>query len=310
MRFAKEITLLIGALILWTGALFYHSDIPRAEIIEKYSSENVLSTTVDGNTIYYSDTGEGEVILLLHGTSSFLQTWDSWAAELENEYRVIRPDLLGFGLTGAPHDLDFSLENYLESLNGLMHQLDVSSFHIVGNSFGGYLATQMAINHPEKIRSLCIINGSGFELTEVKSKTSGFSLATTPIVKNIMRYVTPKFVIESSLKSFYGNPNLVTDHIVQRYFDYLLCSDNRKSLVLKSAEPLPPLNQRLHEISCQSLIIWGESDELIPIEKGLAITKSILNSEMKTLTNTGHLPMEERPNESVLMYIEFLNAVE
>lgn len=310
MAIIKEIALLTGALVLWIGALFYHSDIPQSQILEKYGAENLKSAWVDGDTLFYTDQGEGEVILLLHGTSSFLQTWDSWAAELENEYRVIRPDLLGFGLTGAPHDLDFSLESYLESLIGLMNQLEVSSFHVVGNSFGGYLAAQLAIHHPENVRSLCILNGSGYKLSGIKSKASGFSLAKTPVVRNIMRYVTPRFVVRASLKSFYGNPDLVTDSIVQRYFDYLLCSDNRKSLILKSAEPFPALNENLHKISCRSLILWGETDELIPLDKGVALANSIPDAEIQTLPYTGHLPMEETPTQSLSFYIQFLNRID
>jgi len=309
MRVWSEIALHVGALILWTGALFYHSDIPKSEIIEKYGSRDLQSVVVNNDTVYFAARGEGETILLLHGTSSFMQTWDAWARDLEMEYRVVRPDLPGFGLTGAPHNEDFSLENYLNTLFTLMDTLGIESFHVAGNSFGGYLATEMALHYPNRIESLCILNGSGYKLDSLASKKSGFSLASTPIIKDVMRYITPKFVVRQSLKSFYGDPDKVSEAVVQRYFDYLLCRDNRKSLVKKSTQNYPPLNGRLADISCPTLILWGEQDQLIPLAKGRAMATSIPSATLSILSQTGHIPMEEKPNESLVEYQSFLNQI-
>jgi pimeloyl-ACP methyl ester carboxylesterase len=311
MSWVKELIKLFGALVLWTSAFFYHSDLTRSEIIHRHGLADLQTTAINSDTIYFASSGEGkDTILLLHGTSSFMQTWDDWVDGLEEDYHVVRPDLLGFGLTGMPHNMDFSIENYLNSLFGLMDSLKIKSFHVAGNSFGGYLASEMALRHPDRVKSLCILNGSGFQLDSVVSKRSGFSLASMPVVKDLMRYITPKFVVKSSLKSFYGKPTDVTDEIVQRYFDYLLCENNRKSLVLKSAEEFPNLNHRLRHISCKSLLLWGENDPLIPLVNGRKMALSIPDAKLVVFPKTGHLPMEESPVESLGVYREFLRQIQ
>ena len=306
MTLLKEVFLLIGALILWINAFFYHSDIPRHRILKKHRPDNLQTTIVQGDTIYYADSGSGETILLLHGTSSFLQTWDPWTRSLDKEYRIIRPDLPGFGLTGSLRDKDFSLEKYVAVLSGLMESLDIQSYHIAGNSFGAYLATQMALQNPQKVKSLCILSGSGYRMDSVQTKTSGFSLATIPGVRNVMRYITPKFIVGASIKSFYGNPKAVSDSAIQRYFDYLLCSSNREALILKSAQNYPALNDKLRDIRCKTLVIWGEEDTLIPLPKGRALARAIPHARLVTLPGIGHLPMEESPTASLNAYTDFL----
>jgi len=109
-------------------------------LLEKYTNSHSKFVSLDGNRVHYRDEGQGEVIVLLHGTASSLHTWDEWVQGLSKEYRVIRMDLPGFGLTGPDQENRYEVDDDVAFLNNFLAKLGLNSVHLAGSSLGGRIA--------------------------------------------------------------------------------------------------------------------------------------------------------------------------
>lgn len=137
------------------------SGIDQETLIKKYTNVYSKFIQIDGNRIHYRDEGQGDVIVLLHGTASSLHTWDEWAQRLSKEFRVIRMDLPGFALTGPDHLSRYEVENDVAFLNKFMARLNLEKVNLVGSSLGGRIAWEYSLLHPNKVKTLTLMNSLG-----------------------------------------------------------------------------------------------------------------------------------------------------
>jgi pimeloyl-ACP methyl ester carboxylesterase len=151
---------LVLASSLW-GA--WAPDVPRAQLEAKYGADTQLRVQPEVQ-IHYKDTGpkDAPVVLMLHGFGSSLQTWDQWAAKLETQYRVIRLDLPGFGLSGPRADRDYSEEADVVVLRQFLDALRVQQLAVVGHSMGGKMAWTLAAAEPERVTKLVLMAPDGY----------------------------------------------------------------------------------------------------------------------------------------------------
>ena len=132
------------------------------ELKEKYTYETSNFVVIDGLDIHYCDEGEGEIILLVHGTFSSLHSFDDWNDLLVKQFRVIRMDLPGFGLTGPHPDHLYSIDDYSDFLNSFLEKLQIKSCSIAGNSLGGWLSWEFAIKYQNRVDKLVLIDSAGY----------------------------------------------------------------------------------------------------------------------------------------------------
>ena len=118
--------------------------------------------SIDGNRVHYRDEGVGVPVVLIHGTASSLHTWDQWVQHLKPSYRVIRLDLPGFGLTGPDRAHRYEIEDDVALLTAFLARLEVEKVHLAGSSLGGRIAWQLALENPEKVSSLTLVNALGY----------------------------------------------------------------------------------------------------------------------------------------------------
>lgn len=157
----KYITIFIGGLIfimLMGLASLMRPDIPVVRLIERYANESSFFMHIDGMDVHVRDEGSGPAVLLLHGTFSSLHTWDEWTLELSDNFRVIRLDLPGFGLTGPHPSNDYSDNATLLLLDSLRQNLNISTWSIAGNSLGGRLAINYARHFPANTDQIILLN--------------------------------------------------------------------------------------------------------------------------------------------------------
>jgi pimeloyl-ACP methyl ester carboxylesterase len=128
----------------------------------KYTNAESRFLELDGMQVHYRDEGQGYPIVLIHGTGASLHTWDAWTEDLKRHFRVIRMDLPAFGLTGPHPDRDYSLAQYVAFLDALAEKLNLSTFHLVGNSLGGSIAWLYAARHPEAVNKLILLDPGGY----------------------------------------------------------------------------------------------------------------------------------------------------
>ena len=137
MKFLKSKAVIIFSTILlvWvlTNIILYEPDIPVEQLKEKYANANSKFMEIDGMQVHYRIEGEGEPLVLIHGTASMLQTWDDWTNILSPHYKIIRMDIPAFGLTGPRADGNYSETMYVNFIERLTQQIGVDSFYLSGN---------------------------------------------------------------------------------------------------------------------------------------------------------------------------------
>ena len=265
---------------------------------------------VDGMKVHLRDEGprdDPNPIVLLHGTSSSLHTWDGWAQILQAKHRVIRVDLPGFGLTGSTPDGNYQMPVYSHFVVSLMDTLKVQRAVLAGNSLGGYVAWKTAVDYPDRVSQLILVDAAGYATTAT-SVPIGFKLAQIPMLSGLMANILPRPVIESSLRNVYGDPSKITTELIDRYYELALRSGNRKSLAARfSQNKAGEFEAQIPQIQQPTLVIWGGLDRLIPPENAEKFRRDIANSRVVMFDNLGHVGHEEDSAATVAAAQAFLD---
>ncbi|MFT6064158.1 MAG: pimeloyl-ACP methyl ester carboxylesterase [Paraglaciecola sp.] len=299
--------ILIVIMLLIKGAVY--ADISADDLKKEYANEHSKFIEIDEMQVHYRDEGKGVPIVLVHGTASSLHTWDAWTKELTKNYRVIRMDLPAFGITGPNKNADYSIKAYTAFLDQFLTKINVDSFYLVGNSLGGNIAWNYTAEHPKKIEKLILVDASG--LPTNKPQPAIFKMAKTPVLSSLFLYVTPKFFIKKNMKEVYGDKSKLTDSLVTRYHKMALRVGNRQAFIDRAKIDFKlgaKVNvDKLKSIQTPTLLIWGAKDTWIPLDNGKRMDRILPNSKLVVLENSGHVPMEENPTESVEILKDFLN---
>ena len=295
----------IIAFLIIVISVYWKNDIDIKELKNKYAYPSSSFISIDGINVHYRDEGKGEAILLIHGTGASLHTWEKWIDILSPEYRVISFDLPGFGLTGPDPNHNYQISRYTAILDSLMVKLKVDSFHIAGNSLGGLVAWHYTTQFPQKILTLNLIDAAGLPQPGKKPPFI-FQLAKLPVLSTLLQKVTPKSIIEKSMLDVYKNDQLVTEKLIDRYFELSLREGNRTAFVKRMSQ----LNEKLvvsdlKNITVPVLIQWGKDDRWIPLANAFEFQKLIPKADL-IIYDSGHVPMEENPMETVKDYMIFL----
>ena len=293
---------LLGALLL--GKYLVSPDKTAEELYPKYGASPSKFMELDGRKIHYRDEGEGEVIVLIHGTGASLHTWQAWAEKLRENYRVIRLDLPAYGLTGADPQKRYTSKDYVDLIDSFLTQLNVKKFHIGGNSLGGLVAWLYTTYHQEKVEKLLLLDPSGFPFDTTPMV---IKLAKTPVLNIFIRYFTPKAFIEKNLKEVYYDEERISQETVDRYYDLTLFENNRQAFIDRSYIEREDYTNRIKTIKVPTLILWGAEDAWIPVSDAAKFKAALPQAVVKIMPATGHVPMEERPEESLSIALDFLN---
>ena len=314
MQLASRIALGLAGLLVAAAAAFvavnWAPDRPVAALSARWAAPPSTFQDVAGLAVHLRDEGNpGDPlpIVLLHGTSASLHTWDGWVEVLARERRVVRVDLPGFGLTGpAPGD-DYRMARYVEFVAALLDTLGIERCVLAGNSFGGWIAWESALALPSRVAALVLVDAAGYAL-ESQSVPIGFRLARMPLLGGLMQRILPRGVIESSLRNTYGDPSRVAPGLVDRYYELTLRSGNRAALGRRFAAGLhSPHTDRLREIAVPTLILWGGRDRLIPPAYATRFRQDIAGSRLVVFPELGHVPHEEDPGATVAAVVDFLS---
>ena len=304
--------LLALALLAGAGiALTWRSDLPVSRLAQRWAPAPSAFIEVGGLNVHYRDEGPRDdpaPIVLLHGTSSSLHTWDGWAETLRAKRRVVRFDLPGFGLTGPNATGDYSDAAYVGFVLQMLDALKLARVVLGGNSLGGAIAWQTAVAAPERVVQLILVDAGGYAF-EATSVPIGFRIARMPWLRGLMRHVLPRSVVESSVRNVYGDPNRVTPDLVDRYVAMTLRTGNRDALAQRMAQMSWGQNLGgLRTLTQRTLILWGGRDRLIPPAHAQQFARDIPGSTMVVFNELGHVPHEEDPQRTVLAVQRFLGA--
>ena len=290
--------LMLSTLLLLAFGIVWAPDKPVAMLAARWAAPPSRFVALDGMQVHLRDEGprtDSVPIVLVHGTSASLHTFDGWAAAMRGSRRVIRFDLPGFGLTGPSPDQDYSLGAYTRFTRRLLDSLGVSRFAIAGNSLGGEVAWEVAAAAPDRVAALILVDATGYPIVS-QSVPIGFRMARTQGLTWLFTRILPRSVVTSSVRSVYGDPSRVTDTLVTRYYELTLREGNRASLPRRFAQSTNGADSaRIATVRAPTLIMRGGRDGLIPPDHAGRFARDIPGSRIELFPELGHVPHEEDP---------------
>jgi pimeloyl-ACP methyl ester carboxylesterase len=307
MKFLLAVFLTIIVVLIGIGIWFWTPDKSRRELEAKYLNAPGDLLQIAGILLHVRDSRreDSPTLIFLHGFSSSLHTWEPWARALSSDYRVVRFDMPGAGLSGPDPNGDYSDARSMQVLTALMDHYGISKATLIGSSMGGKIAWKFAAAFPDRIDKLVLISPDGFASPgEEYGKRQ-----PVPSMVGLMRYALPKLLLKMNLDPAYADPAKLTDEIVTRYHDLLLGLGNRDAMIarMEQTELVEP-EPLLRSIKAPTLLLWGEKDAMIPLTNADDYVKAVPNSRLVALPRLGHLPQEEAPETSLVPVKAFLAA--
>ena len=300
---------LLGLLLMMTALVLSYArmpDRPVEALVARWAPPPSDFIEVKGQVVHVRDEGPREdtaPIVLLHGTSASLHTWEGWVKELKTRRRVISFDLPGFGLTGpfagqyTPDD--YRGDTYARFVLDLLDVLKLQRVVLGGNSLGGEIAWRVATLAPDRVERLILVDASGPDFTP-ESIPAGFVMARLPVLGWISQHVLPRELVAQGVTNVYGDPSRVTPALVDRYFELTLREGNRRALGQRLSQLQHGQDAaRIGTVRQPTLILWGARDRLIPPAVAQEFERRIAGSQRVVLDGLGHVPHEEDPVRSV-----------
>lgn len=290
--------------------------LPLVDLKSRYGDTKNGSRYVelDGFNVHYRDEGRSDkpVLLLIHGVVASLHTWDDWLPAFCDEYRVIRFDLPGFGLTGPSNDREYSAQRMLKVLGLLMDYLQITKASIAGNSLGGYIAWNFALQHPERVNKLVLIDPAGYQMKKMPWMIASAALPGSTLLMPIWM---PRALIAEGVKQVYGERLRIKPNVIDRYYNLSRRPGNRRSmmdifrlLIRVNRSELHASAQQIAQIKTPTLLLWGELDRWISPEHVPLWRRDLPGIQIKTYPGVGHVPMEEIPQQSAADSLLFLRT--
>jgi pimeloyl-ACP methyl ester carboxylesterase len=293
------------AAVLLAGAWLYAPDKSRSELETRYARAPSRFIEVAGVRLHLRDTGprSAPALILLHGFGDSLFTWQAWADRLEGDYRVVRLDLPGFGLTGRDPTGDYTDARSVVVILALLDTLGIKRASLIGNSMGGRIAWTFSALHPERVDKLVLISPDGF----ASPGTAYGRKASVPPLMRLLPYTLPAPLLKSNLAAAYGDPARLTPQTTRRTRDLLLAPGVRQAVVdrMGQTELVDP-RPLLRRIEAATLLLWGEKDAFIPITNAQDYLAALPHARLVALPGLGHVPQEEAPAEALKPVAAFL----
>ena len=263
------------------------------------------SVNVGGISWPYLEGGkpDGTPLVLIHGFGGDKDNWAFYAPYMKDNYRLIFPDMPGFGENDRRLDADYNIPLQSERLLGFLDSLGIEKCHLGGNSMGGAISLQFALDHPERLASLTLLNNAGVIGTEESELQHLVEQGESPLVPRgpsdidrLMAFIAykPRFIPNQFKKLMFAD---VKPHekLLDKIFGQI-ADDGLNN----------PLNDRLKEIQVPTQIIWGRHDRLLDVTCAIVQHEGIANSELVIFEDVGHVPMIEKPAATAQHHLAFL----
>lgn len=292
-------------------------DIPYAELERKYANaESEYMGVPGGIRAHYRDQGnpDGPVLVMVHGFSASLHTWEPWVERLGNDYRIVTLDLPGHGLTRAPEGYQPSIQGYADFVNTVTERLGLHDFTLIGSSMGGATSWVYALEHQEKLNGLVLVGAAGWPETREESDQGPavFKLLANPVGRAVLGRLDSTEMVRGGLRSaFEPTPDMADDAMVERYVDLARAPGHRDIIfgLMTSYQERPvATEEKLAALSVPTLVMHGDTDNLVPANHGEKFNQAIPGSTLIMYEKTGHVPMEQIADKSAADLRAWLEA--
>ncbi len=305
----KKLLLLIVVLLAVLVGLMAVFPEKTAELgvqAERAGSGLSHKTLLIGNqTWHYLEGGpqDAEVVLLLHGFGGDKDNWTRFAKGLTGSYRVIAPDLPGFGESARHPDWDYSLPPQRSRLNGFVQAMGLKQFHVVGNSMGGHLAALYTYKYPGQVLSMALFNNAGINAPDKSDMQRALDEGNNPLLVKSVDDFDGLLEFVSYKKPFIPWP--VKGVLAQQAMDH--ADFNQFIFESYKSDRFSGLESKLADIENPTLILWGEFDRVLDVSSVNVMRPLLPQAEVVIMKDTGHVPMLERPAQTAEYYLAFVD---
>lgn len=307
---------LFGLLLLASALalpLLRAPDRPVESLVARWAAPPSEFIDLNGQLVHYRDEGPRDdplPIVLLHGTSASLHTWEGWSKALRGQRRVISLDLPAFGLTGpfaGPYaGQTYTGANYTRFVLDVLDRLAVPRFVVAGNSLGGEVAWRIAAAAPQRVAQLVLVDSAGYPI-DAANVPLGWQIARLPVLGHIAEHVLPRALVLQGLQAVYGDPTRITEPLVDRYVELTLRAGNRAALVQRARQWSTAEGvDHVTGVTAPTLVLWGARDHIIPPALAQRFAADITGARVVVFEALGHVPHEEDPARTVAAVKDFL----
>lgn len=282
--------------------------ISKQEAREKFARPESHFVTWEGAEIHYTDEGQGPTMLMVHGFGGNFTNFDSLAAIMKGDYRVVRVDLPGFGLSDLPPQHDSVSVLYHRFFDFFLDTLHIDSLYLVGNSLGGWVSWELAANRPEKVKGLVLLASAGYEINKVKENIGRIDLLGNAFAQKLLERGLPLSFSQNNAHRLLSpsgrqNPEEVrlNNAIVNR-------EGNITNMISLGNSGVEPDTAKITKVACPTLVIWGKNDVIIPWEHSAKFKRDIPHSTIIVYDTCGHIPQIELPRRVARDISQFLSV--
>jgi 2-hydroxy-6-oxonona-2,4-dienedioate hydrolase len=254
--------------------------------------------TIDENKIRYLETGNGDKnILLMHGLGASAERWEFVLPEFSKNYRVVVPDLIGFGYSDKPL-VDYTTEFFTDFLSSFLNKIKIKKTNIIGSSLGGQITVEYTSKNQDSVENLVLVSPSGIMKHSTPALDAYVMAALYPDSEGA----------KNAFQMMAGPRQQVDPRIIENFVERMKLPNAKMAFMstllgLKNAETI---TKSLMKITIPTLIIWGEDDPVIPIKYADEFVSSIQDCRFYMMDNCGHTPYVDDPSTFTKLVLDFL----
>ncbi len=264
---------------------------------------------VDGVRVHYQEAGEATapVMVPIHGFASSNLVWSKVLLDLAGKgFRVIAPDLLGYGYSGKPRDLEYTIARQAQMITRLLDHLEIERAFLVGSSYGGAVAATIALDRPELVERLVLV---GAVTNNRPTRYLLMRLFGSPIIGDILSplVVGSRRLLRFRMKRVYDRHAWPLDEqrVQARHLPLRTRGTHRAIIRTVRKWDAERVSREAHLLKQPTLVLWGDSDREVPLADGERLHEEIGHSRLFVFRNCGHLPHEEYPEQFVELVSDF-----
>ncbi len=251
----------------------------------------------------YHDLGSGMPVLFIHGSGPGVSAWANWRLvmpEVAKDFRVLAPDMVGFGFSERPAGVSYDMDTWVDQAVGLLDALDIDSAHLVGNSFGGALALALAIRHPQRVRRLVLMGSVGVPFD------------ITPGLDAVWGYTPSLETMRGLLDLFAHDRNLVNDELAKLRYEASIRPGFQESFAAMFPAPrqrwvdaMASREADIRAIPHETLVMHGRDDRIIPLSNSITLARWIDRSQLHVFGRCGHWTQIEHAGRFARLITDF-----
>ena len=256
--------------------------------------------------LHYAAAGRGSEVILIHGLGG---SWDNWKIIiplLSIRHRGYALDLPGFGLSDTP-EISYTIPFMASAVLAFMKDAGVEKADFVGHSMGGHVLLELALNNPERIRHMILLDASGTQ--NLWEPLRRLALMGLELLEKNPDWLAPGWARQIVESQFYKQGKESKEMV--KFFTAALQRPEGRQLVRsfsKAAHGILkyPLGHRLREIRSSTMVVWGQNDKVLSLKHAVKLNREIIGSQMQVIPRCGHIPQLEKPEELARIMLEYL----